>query len=559
MESNLKVAALKICCKIFLIISPGILQAQVSESWSARYNGPGSSTDNARAIAVDYAGNVFVTGSSPSAGAGTEDYATIKYDSASVVQWTARYNGTSTSTDNAYAIAVDEEGFIYVTGASTGSGSGLDFLTIKYSTDGDTVWTRRYNGPRNAKDVAYSICIDDSGNIYVSGESEGITSTHGIFEDYATIKYNSDGVLRWIARYNGPAGDYDKANSVDVDDLGNIFVTGVSDGGSSGSGEPHFDYATIKYNNAGVIQWIRRYNSTANALDEGKSVKVDILGNVVVTGSSKNLSSSDDYFTIKYTSTGDAIWMSTYNGTGNNTDIANQLAVDDLGNTYVTGKSFGGSSTDYDMVTIKYNSTGDSIWVKRFNGEASDTDEALALTVDTDANCYVTGYSSGITTSFDYTTIKYNSIGTEEWVIKYTNSGAAGSSDQAAGILVDSLLNVYVTGMSALDYATVKYKQTTTSVGSTPINMPDEFILYQNYPNPFNPTTKIRYGISKMSFVTLKIYDILGREVTTLVNEEKPGGQYEVEFDASGLPSGIYFYRLISDQFIKTKQMVLVK
>ncbi len=88
---------------------------------------------------------------------------------------------------------------------------------------------------------------------------------------------------------------------------------------------------------------------------------------------------------------------------------------------------------------------------------------------------------------------------------------------------------------------------------------PDHFVLYQNYPNPFNPATTIRYEIPEISFVTLKVYDILGREVTTLVNEEKPAGKYEIEFYAKGLPSGIYFYKMQVQELIQTKKMLFLK
>ena len=83
--------------------------------------------------------------------------------------------------------------------------------------------------------------------------------------------------------------------------------------------------------------------------------------------------------------------------------------------------------------------------------------------------------------------------------------------------------------------------------------------LEQNHPNPFNPTTKIKYQIPELSFVTLKIYDVLRKEITTLTNKEKHTGSYEVEFNASTLPSGIYFYRLQAGNFVKTKKMILLK
>ncbi len=91
------------------------------------------------------------------------------------------------------------------------------------------------------------------------------------------------------------------------------------------------------------------------------------------------------------------------------------------------------------------------------------------------------------------------------------------------------------------------------------IGLPDKFELYQNYPNPFNPTTRIKFTISDFGFTTLKIYGVLGEEIATLVNEEKPPGKYEVEFDGAGLASGIYFYSLSACDFRKTKKMLLVK
>jgi hypothetical protein len=88
---------------------------------------------------------------------------------------------------------------------------------------------------------------------------------------------------------------------------------------------------------------------------------------------------------------------------------------------------------------------------------------------------------------------------------------------------------------------------------------PKEFVLYQNYPNPFNPNTLISYQLPVTSDVTLKVYDVLGNEIATLVNEEKPAGEYEVEFNASSLSSGMYLYKLQAGTFVQTKKMILTK
>ena len=98
-----------------------------------------------------------------------------------------------------------------------------------------------------------------------------------------------------------------------------------------------------------------------------------------------------------------------------------------------------------------------------------------------------------------------------------------------------------------------------TSVGYITHYELSNYILYQNYPNPFNPTTSLQYAIVSRQFVTLKVFDLLGREVATLVNEEKSAGEYEVEFNGTELPSGIYFYQLKAGGIIQTKKMILLK
>ncbi|MBN8569123.1 MAG: T9SS type A sorting domain-containing protein [Ignavibacteria bacterium] len=83
--------------------------------------------------------------------------------------------------------------------------------------------------------------------------------------------------------------------------------------------------------------------------------------------------------------------------------------------------------------------------------------------------------------------------------------------------------------------------------------------MSQNFPNPFNPATSIKFNLPVKSHVTLKVYNGLGKEIIELVNEQKPEGSYEVKFDASNLPSGVYYYKMVSDNFSETKKMILIK
>jgi N-acetylneuraminic acid mutarotase len=91
------------------------------------------------------------------------------------------------------------------------------------------------------------------------------------------------------------------------------------------------------------------------------------------------------------------------------------------------------------------------------------------------------------------------------------------------------------------------------------VGIPEGYYLSQNYPNPFNPSTKINYSIPEITFVTLKVFDVLGNEIAALVNEEKPAGTYQINYSSDKLPSGIYFYRLEAGSFIETKKMVLLR
>ena len=416
--------------------------------WTNRYNGPANSEDGATAVAVDGSGNAFVTGYSTGSGSGN-DYATIKYSGAGVPLWTNRYNGPANSEDAATAVAVvDGGGNVVVTGYSTGSGSGNDYATIKYSGAGVPLWTNHYNGPANGDDIAMAVTVDGSSNVAVTGYSTG----SGSGNDYATIKYSGAGVPLWTNRYNGPANAVDQANAVAADGSGNVFVAGYS-ARFPGS----YNYATIKYSGTGVPLWTNLYHAPGNGFDFPTAVAVDGSGNVVVTGYSQGNGSGNDYATIKYSSTGVPLWLNRYNGPGNSDDHASALAVDSGGNVYVTGRSIG-SGSGYDYATIKYSSAGVPLWTSRYLGPGNDHDYAYALAVDGGSNVVVTGTTA--TTNYEYATIKYSTAGVPLWTNLYSGPGNRIGSAQA--VAVDGSGNVFVTGASygggtAFDYATIKY------------------------------------------------------------------------------------------------------
>jgi len=553
---------------VFLLGSIPSFAQLVDTAWVRRYNGPGNYDDQARDLAVDGSGNVYVTGGSWGSGKANKDYATIKYNSDGDTAWVRRYNGPGNSADEAHAIAVDSFGNSYVCGTSIGIGTSEDYAVIKYHPDGDTAWVRRYNGPGNDWDCAYAIAVDDSGNVCVTGGSGG----SGILWGYATIKYYPNGDTAWVRRYDGPGSPDDYGAAIAVDHLGNVYVTG-----SSYDPETDYDYATVKYYPNGDTAWVRRYDGTGGLFIEGAyAISLDGSGNVYVTGKSSGIGSSIDYVTIKYHPDGDTAWVRRYNGPGNWYDMAKALVVDGSGNVYVSGRSEG-SGTHYDYATIKYHSNGDTAWIRRYNGSDND-DVAYAIAVDGSGDVYVTGYSYPTGGEEDYATLKYDSSGNLLWVKRY--NGPGNDDDLALAIALDNALNVYVTGSSwgsgtNRDYATIKYVQ-----GEVFVQEHNEestaklFALSQNYPNPFNPVTSIQYTVKSPKghsdkqnhpiHTNLTIYNILGQKVRTLVDEVELAGEHKVVWDGrdakgNSVPSGVYFYKLRVGDSSEVKKMLLIK
>lgn len=534
---------------IILFLAAGVNFSQITPEWTAKYNGTGNSIDQSRYIAVDRSGYVYVTGKSrPETSGTTFDFVTIKYDPQGIELWVQRYNGPANSDDTPNSIAVDLNGNVYVAGGSRGTGTGYDYAVLKYSTTGNQLWIARYS--TTVDDVAYSVAVDNSENVFVTGKG------YGAFDDYVTIKYNSSGVQQWLQRYNGTANWDDAAYAIVLDEAGNVFVTGFSKGSNSGS-----DIATVKYSNSGVQQWIHRYAGPATAgVDIGYDLALDNSGNTYVTGYSDGVTGLEDFITIKINPTGSEVWAKRYNGPGNNTDIANSISVDPAGNIYVTGSSKG-SNLLGDFATVKYNSAGDQVWLQRYNGTMDHIDEAKSIIVDSTGGVYVTGVSRNNSTGNDITTIKYNYDGIQQWIAIF-NGTATSNDDFGESIALDHMGNVYVTGYfsysSSYDYITLKYSQP-IGINQLSNEIPSAFRLDQNYPNPFNPVTNIRFAVAKTGLVTLKVYDISGREVALLVNEELSAGIFNFDFNASYLASGIYFYKLINKNYTDTKKMVLVK
>ena len=364
--------------------------------WVRTFNGAANGGDYSNAMTLDNSGNVYVTGRCDN-GSTSSDYTTIKYNSGGTQQWVAYYNGPAGGVDEAKTIAADNSGNVYVSGKSAGQGTGFDIATLKYDANGNQLWVMRYNGPNNGDDVAYSMALDGDNNVYICGESNGVgTGDDGVF-----IKYNSDGVQQWVVRYNGPGNGGDGFVSVKTDNSNFIYITGFSDGGASTG----YDFYTAKYNPQGNQLWAKRYNGMGNHTDYPSDLGLDQSGNVYVTGGSIGNSDPTDtmYATVKYDNNGNQQWVQWYPGPSGSSNMSHALVTDYSGNVIITGSSFYNGFNHY--VTIKYDTYGNQKWLMTYSGLEAGNDFATALAVDINNNVFVTGRSWGI--DYDVATIKY--------------------------------------------------------------------------------------------------------------------------------------------------------
>ncbi|MBC8186123.1 SBBP repeat-containing protein [candidate division KSB1 bacterium] len=416
----------------------------VKEDWARIYESRSlPSWDSATDITIDGEGNVYVTGYSTNMQQGL-DFCTIKYDTDGNQLWAEYFNGKTNGDDIAKNIALDDSGNVYVGGNSTGSGSGLDFIVVKYNNQGQKLWVARYEGINHRDAVLQDMIVDNLGNVYLTGESN---------DYFVTVKINNEGVQQWAVQYRGPA-NYDFPMAIALDGAGNVYVTGFS----KKSETNHFgECTTLKYNLNGEQIWQASYSSADSADDIPKDIAVGDSGTVYVTGISY-LNGNSDFFTIKYDSNGQEAWADIYDGTGNfsNDDYAETINLDSEGNIYVTGST----EYNYDMslITIKYQKNGNRQWISRYRyGDF----RAVSAKLDRSDNIYVLGYGhSNNYEGNDFLVVKYTSEGSQAWATRYQSLSQSWS--QPSAIAINDRCEVFLTGEkddleTGFDYITVKF------------------------------------------------------------------------------------------------------
>ena len=279
-----------------------------------------ASSDFANGVATDSSGNVYVAGATyggldGNTNAGNSDLFVVKYNSSGTKQWTKQL-GTG-EYDEARGVATDLSGNVYVVGGTKGKLAGAsnsgrtDVFLIKYNSSGTKQWTKSLGS--NENDLANGVTTDSSGNFYVTGFTykylEGNTSAGS--SDLFVVKYNSSGTKKWTQQLGSSSRDH--ARGVATDSSGNVYVTGDTYGGVDGNTNAGYnDLFVVKYLDNGTKQWTKQFGTPSSDLADG--VATDSSGNVYVVGytygdlDGNTNTGTSDLFVVKYNSSGTKQW-----------------------------------------------------------------------------------------------------------------------------------------------------------------------------------------------------------------------------------------------------------
>jgi len=511
-----------------------LIFSQVEIEWTYTYDYIGW-WENTKDIAMDNSGNIFITGESTRTNnpQTNYDYATIKLNAGGEQMWVKRFN--TGINDYVKAITTDNDGNVYVTGQSEGIAE-----VIKYDTDGHEIWT---SGMLNGNPI--DIATDDSGYIYITGEK--------YYDDFFLFKYDGTGKVIWHRYINSTFLEHVLITKLTLH-KNRILLTGTSHTDSTDD-----DGLLLAYDNNGILLWENTYNGKFNDQDRFFSISIDTNNSILVTGIMRDTLWNTKMFTAKYSWDGKLEWGNAFDQNDYD-EVGNVVLADSNNNVYVGGyvEEVISNVVYRRCALVKYDQEGKFLWFKDLPPDTLDDSKIEYMSLDYEANIYCIGrYKHD--SYYRIQVAKFSSDG--ELLYKFIYP-ANDKLAEPSGLIVQSpdefLVCGYIYGVvPSSDYLVLKYIVPTSVLDQNIVI--NKFKLEQNYPNPFNPTTKIGFRIAIFGLVTLKVYDVLGEEIVTLVNEQKPAGTYEVEFDASSLPSGVYFYQLKTGNFIKTKKMILLK
>lgn len=553
----------------------------------------GIAQDNCIGFTVDGSGNAYITGwtisndfpVTPGAfqtnlhGTYFDAFVTKMNASGDSLVYSTYLGGSNT--EAGWDIELDDSGNAYLTGESrstdfpitagavqpTLNGANYDAIVTILNSAGNALIYSTFLGGSDVE-VGYSIALDSSGNIYITGKTEStdFPATVGAYQttfqgggfyvqtDAFAAKLNSSGDTLIYSTYLGGSNN-ESGWDIEADNSGNAYITGftlsanfpMTVGAYQTTLNGNSDAYVTKLNPLGTALLYSTYIGGDDS-ETGYGIALDGSDNAYITGLTgstdypttpgafqETSQGSNDAFVAKFNPSGNELIYSTYLG-GSNSESGRSIALDGSGNAYIVGTT---ASADfpitadayqtsieggpYDAYVSKLNSSGSDLDYSTFIG-GSESEHISGIALDGFDNAYIGGYTS----SPDFPTTE----GAYQPTYQGTNGDAI----------------VFKIGGFATDIKE-------NDVG----NLPLDFKMSQNYPNPFNAQTTIQYSLAEPSEVTIEIYDLLGRKVETFLDQEQQAGQHQVVWDASKHSSGVYFYRIEAGDIVETKRMVLLK
>ena len=502
--------------------------------WLKIYDGIGNGNDFVNDMKIDKDYNIYLAGRSEGLD-GTPDFTIVKYSNTGDSLLNIRFISSQSAWDEANSIAVDSSENIYAIGSSSFGQSSFYTVFFKYSTTGNILWSKNYFYNPESVSEGIKVVLDHQENPVI-----GYLKYQQHSSVYFT-KYTSNGDSLWTTIINDDTSDY-QLNYLLADTLGNVYAT-LTQSYYSGGDVPETKIILLKLNHNGSIIW---FKSTQG--DAPRKLVFDNALNVL-------LETHGDGRILKFAQNGDSLWNYESNG------LLTDITIDKDNNILVSGYTGGIGSFDY-MIN-KISPEGSEIWSKTFNSDEGLRDFASSIAVDEENNVYVTGSSNDMFSQGLCYTLKYNPVGELKWKLRFDAPHSIFENPHS--IFIDDSNNVIIGGdftdsTNGANFFAMKIKQKLgTGIQQSNNNLPSQYFLSQNFPNPFNPITQIEFSIPKSGIVKLEIFDVLGRKVKELLNQDLSLGSYTVNFDASNLSSGIYYYRLSTKEFIQMKKAVLLK
>ncbi|CAN5693728.1 hypothetical protein BH11BAC1_BH11BAC1_06020 [soil metagenome] len=414
--------------------------------WDRTWAGPALNEDIGADIVVDPFSNILICGKTdadPDLNHSSYDWVTLKYDASGIIQYSKVKNGTRNDDDEAASIVVDASGNAIVAGYINNTSTQKDASRIKYDAIGNPSYTKEYNGEGDFNESSKAMVQDGSGNTYIAGYAYVETDNKNIFAG----KIDPSGNLVDTFLMNGTNDADDELSAIATDGNGNIYACGYT----KSSGEKS-NFILIKFNSNLVVQWDTTYNYI-NQSDKAVSLAADGSG-IYVTGVSdadpNDTIANDDIVTIKYDGSGNILWSQRYNNAFNFRDEPVKLILGMNNRVYVTGRT--SNIHDDDIILLSYDqTTGNPVsgFPAIWNSNFADDDRASDIVEDAGGYVYVSGYSQSSSFVEDYTLLKYNSSGVLDWSVSY--DGTASNEDRANAIALDATGNIIVAGQTDVD------------------------------------------------------------------------------------------------------------